>query len=325
MTMKNNNLINRIIGIVSLIIFVMLIINFSDLIVFLTNLGETYLSRDNSFESKTVILIKMFSVMGILLTGTISIIFFLNLRNKIYLLILTFFQVNDPITSNLCKKKRLDLFILVIGTLFGFFLIYHLLVFGEPVGEISKPSSEGLMEKIFALLLLFSVMILIFSVTRVKNKIYSTKMRKKIIYLIIAISGILFLIFGEEISWGQRILDVDSFGIFNEYNYQNETNIHNFLHPSILVKYIYPIVGSGSFLVLFLVWLIPKKRESYFFNLFFPHPSLFFLALMMMIVSFFGGGGETYEHFFTVFALLYSFRLFMCLTFPNIDLLPKET
>lgn len=325
MNMQKTNLLNRIIGIVGLIISVILIINFSDLVVFLIDLGEKYLSRDNNIVPKTIFMIKISSVMVVLLIGTISIIFFLNFTKKMYILILTFFQVNNPLTSNLCRKKHLDFFILVISTILGFFLIYHVLLFGEPVGEIGNFRSEGMLEMIFAFLLLFSIIILISSITRVKSKIYSTRMRRKIIYLIIVISGILFMVFGEELSWGQMIFNLDSFGIFNEYNYQNETNVHNFLPPSILIKYIYPTVGLGSFLVLFLLWLIPKKRESYFFNLFFPHPSLFFLVLMMTVLSFFGGGGETYENLFTIFVLLYSFRIYMCLTFPNVDLLSKKT
>ena len=49
--------------------------------------------------------------------------------------------------------------------------------------------------------------------------------RKRRIYLLIAI--LLFLSFGEEISWGQRILDWESSEILKKLNKQGETNIHN--------------------------------------------------------------------------------------------------
>ncbi|NHZ85970.1 MAG: hypothetical protein GWP19_08825 [Planctomycetia bacterium] len=212
---------------------------------------------------------------------------------------------------------------LVTGTLLGVFQIYYLLAFGEPIGALNKPTSEGLMEKIYTLLLLLSVFILIISITRIKGGLYSSIVRKKMILSIIVISVILVLIIGEEISWGQRIFNWDSTGVFVEYNYQNETNVHNFFNP--LMIYIYPTIGLGSFMVLFFIWLFPRKRENYFFNLFFPHPSLFFLVFIMASSSFLGGGGETFEQLFVIFVLLYSFRIFMCLRFPNIDLLSQET
>jgi len=49
--------------------------------------------------------------------------------------------------------------------------------------------------------------------------------RKRRIYLLIAI--LLFLSFGEEISWGQRILGWESSEVFKNLNKQGETNIHN--------------------------------------------------------------------------------------------------
>jgi hypothetical protein len=311
-----------IIGIVGLIFSTILIINFSNLYLFLTDFCEKYLSQDNHIGPKMIFMIKIFIITGILLIVTISVIFILNLTRKVYKFILEFFQLNNSFAVKICRVKHLDLSILVIGTVLGLFQIYHLLTFGEPIGEFSKPSSEGMIEKIFSLLLLFSILILMISATKVKRDIYSSIIRRKIIFSIIIISGILLLILGEEISWGQRIFGWDSFGIFNEYNYQNETNAHNFFNP--YVKYIYPIAGMGSFIVLFFIWLFPKKRENYFFNLLFPHPSLFFLVFLMAFSSFFGGGGETFEELFTIFVLLYSFRLFMCLSFPDSDLLPQE-
>jgi hypothetical protein len=36
-----------------------------------------------------------------------------------------------------------------------------------------------------------------------------------------------FFVFGEEISWGQRIFNVQSGEFFKEFNTQDETNLHN--------------------------------------------------------------------------------------------------
>ena len=44
--------------------------------------------------------------------------------------------------------------------------------------------------------------------------------------------GICFFIFAfEEISWGQSLLKFDSPTFFKTHNYQQETNLHNFLNP----------------------------------------------------------------------------------------------
>jgi len=315
---------NRLIGTLGLIISIIIIINFPNIIGLLTDFSEKYLSRDNNINIKSIVMIKIITIIGITAILTLSVLFILNVIKKLYPLIFSFFQINNPLTSNICRIKQLDLYILIIGTVLGLFQIYYHLTFGEPIGDLSKPGSEGILEKIYSIFLLFSALLLIFSITRIEINLIQHRTRKKIIFSLIAISVVLLLIFGEEISWGQRILGWESTGVFTEYNYQNETNVHNFFNP-ILIKYIYPLVGLCSFMVLFLVWIFPDKRKSYYFNLFFPHPSLFLLVLIMTFSSFIGGGGETYEQLFAVFVLLYSFRIFMCLNFPNVDLLSKET
>ncbi len=317
--MQKTDLINKSIGIVGVIISIILIINFYDLVVFLTDLSEKYLSKDNSVSPKTVFILKFCIVTILVFLITLSLLFILDLTRKIFPFIFSFFQISNQLTTNICSKKRLDLYILVIGTVLGIYQIYYLLTFGETFDEFAKPLTlpEGTLEKFYALLLLISIIILIISILRIKKELYSPRLRRKIIYSISLISGILLLILGEEISWGQQIFGWDSIDFFNEHSYQNETNVHNLINP--FMKYIYIVVGVGLFIVLFIIWLFPKKRESYFFNLIFPHPSLFFLVLIMAFSSFSGGGGETFEQLFTIFALLYCFRLFMCLSFPGIE------
>ena len=52
--------------------------------------------------------------------------------------------------------------------------------------------------------------------------------------------GIFWLIFAmEEISWGQRILAIESPQLVEKYNYQKELNFHNFLNP--VFNYLYLI------------------------------------------------------------------------------------
>lgn len=117
--------------------------------------------------------------------------------------------------------------------------------------------------------------------------------------------------------WGQRIFDWSSSDVFTEFNFQNETNIHNYFNPIFI--YIYKLVGMISFTILFFIWFFLKKDKIYLFKLFMPHPSLFFL-IFIMAGSFFSGANELFEELFSVIVLLYSFRIFMCVRYPKIDL-----
>ena len=57
------------------------------------------------------------------------------------------------------------------------------------------------------------------------NDFYFFKTKKNIFFLFLAI--LFFFGFGEELSWGQRIFNIQSPEIFKEANVQEETNIHN--------------------------------------------------------------------------------------------------
>lgn len=116
--------------------------------------------------------------------------------------------------------------------------------------------------------------------------------------------------YGEEISWGQRILEIESTGVFQEYNFQSETNIHNFFNP--LFKFLYPIVGIGSFVILFFLWSFYKPEKSYYYKLYVPHKSLFFLIFLMACTSF-HGDSEIYEEMLAVFFFFYSLRILLSL------------
>jgi hypothetical protein len=91
----------------------------------------------------------------------------------------------------------------------------------------------------------------------------------------------MFFIFGEEISWGQRILNVSSPDFFLEHSSQQEINLHN-LHPvqDVLHK-MYILVGSyGS-----LLWISlgMKKMNSVINPYFIPkwYLASYFVPVLM--------------------------------------------
>ena len=77
-----------------------------------------------------------------------------------------------------------------------------------------------------------------------------------LIYVVLALG--FFYIAGEEISWGQRIFNIESFGIFATANIQGEINSHNFLHRYVLhATY---IIFSGAFAF---AWYVVPQLLTY--------------------------------------------------------------
>ncbi len=101
-----------------------------------------------------------------------------------------------------------------------------------------------------------------------------------LIYLIMAV-GFLF-ISGEEISWGQRLLELDTPQYFEERNFQGEMNFHNLGNIHVLLHFGYIIIGIvGASL-----WLLPNKIINSFQLLkeFIPDWSLTFYFLPTALV-----------------------------------------
>ena len=91
---------------------------------------------------------------------------------------------------------------------------------------------DGVIESIGALWFLFASIILIYLYLRDKTgyKLLGIKSKRNIFYLLLGL--LLFVAFGEEISWGQRIFNFETSESIKEINAQGEVNIHNlhFLH-----------------------------------------------------------------------------------------------
>src|SRR5690606_26021664 len=60
----------------------------------------------------------------------------------------------------------------------------------------------------------------------------SGKHARTIAYAAFAVAIAFFVFAGEEISWGQRIFNIETGEFMQQYNWQNEMNLHN-LHTDI--------------------------------------------------------------------------------------------
>ena len=86
---------------------------------------------------------------------------------------------------------------------------------------MGEPVHEGFLETYTSLLFLISGIIIIISNTQINKNQFPLHIKKKLRLILIGIAAIFIFLFCEEISWGQRIFNVESFGLFSDYNYQN--------------------------------------------------------------------------------------------------------
>ena len=125
--------------------------------------------------------------------------------------------------------------------------------------------------------------------------------------------GFCFLIFAfEEISWGQSFINFSSPSFFEEFNFQHETNLHNFFNPIFPIAY----VPFNLLLLSLLTWFSQIKFFSFFYEL--PSVSfvirvsnkysLWIVPLLLSFASIFPGF-EFVEQQWSIFGLSFSVLL----------------
>ena len=84
-----------------------------------------------------------------------------------------------------------------------------------------------------------------------------------IVYLLIGLGS--FFVFGEEISWGQRIFSFKTSTYFQEHNTQDEENIHNLILDGEKVNKIIftDVLIAGVIIYLIIFPLIYKRNENF--------------------------------------------------------------
>lgn len=111
-----------------------------------------------------------------------------------------------------------------------------------------------------------TVVILIIGVYVCFRRVWLLKNQRPILFLFMtSLLGVFFFFgAGEEISWGQRIFDVESSAFFSEHNAQGEMNLHNLVVNDTKINKVIFGRGIGILLFLYLVVLIPlyKRKEG---------------------------------------------------------------
>lgn len=304
-TKTNVNRPYKTIGIFGFLTSIYLIFFFLDITIFIKNFYEKHFAITYSLRPEQIVFIKFVLILVIITVICLSSFFYFNIFIKIRRLLdklIDTHKVIDFLLSDSISDKNHSRFIILTSLLIWPFFHIYLIVLGEPV-------KESIFEKYITILFLISSLTLTITAVRVFKDREILISPIKIITILVIMATSLMFIFGEEISWGQRIFDWESTGVYNNYNFQKETNIHNFINP--LFRFIYPIIGVSFYLILIFVWFFPNYK-SQIFDIFIPPRSFIFITFLLGATSF-RGHSEIFEGIFAIFCLLYSVRLFRCL------------
>ncbi len=169
---------------------------------------------------------------------------------------------------------------------------------GYKIGRAYKPLyAEGAFFETFTALAFFIAGIM---VGIAALKIRRSHRGVSLAYFVIMLGMIFFAL--EEVSWGQWIFNWETPSAFPD-NFQNETNLHNFLNPIQT-----PVESMMAVVTLLLVIVAgwSKVEKSVLPALLLPHPSLVGLAFLAAVAH----QGELIEELFAIFVLFYGWRAF---------------
>ncbi|MBI9033449.1 MAG: hypothetical protein JEZ03_03150 [Bacteroidales bacterium] len=199
------------------------------------------------------------------------------------------------------------LFVIVMSCLFFYYL--------NPTLFERITAEDGLVENATAFFLLLCSLISfqkLFFLKKWKNQWW--------IAVTLGIAVVAFFVFGEEISWGQRIFDLGSTEFFKNFNTQEETNLHNLsINGFRINQWIFGNLLSVGLGIYFLVFVPLYKRNTRFaafvdyMGIPVPRPShsieIVISAVVVMIMS----SSSRWELLELAFVLV----LFMVLLYPQ--------
>lgn len=124
------------------------------------------------------------------------------------------------------KESSVSINTLVVISVVSMIMCYSALILSDNTIHYLT-SEDGLFENTGAFFFLLTSMIFMAGFLK-SNPPHKFLLRSVNRDYSLLMAGILFFfIFGEEISWGQRIIGIDSGEFFRERNIQGETNLHN--------------------------------------------------------------------------------------------------
>ena len=161
---------------------------------------------------------------------------------------------------------------------------------------------DGIIEYSTAFFLLFSSIYLIY--------VFNNNNNNQNNFGLLLFSIAFFFGFGEEISWGQRIFDIESPFFFSENNLQNETNIHNLMIAGVeFNKWIFTYLSVFIFSIYFGFLPFLYKKIIFFRELFdkfsiiiprYEQSSIFLISTIVIYTTNYSRVSEIWECLFAL-------------------------
>jgi hypothetical protein len=125
----------------------------------------------------------------------------------------------------------------------------------------------------------------------------------------LCVAALVFFLFGmEEISWGQRIFHIASPKIIQEYNYQDETNLHNFINPALNAVTLIFFVAVITMLYYYEpVQRFLRERMGIDVGID-AADSLYFVIFLLVLPGMATHGSEMGEEYFGLFGFIFALR-----------------
>lgn len=167
---------------------------------------------------------------------------------------------------------------------------------------------EGLFENLTFVLYLLSAVACAIAAQRIRRN-PSVDHRHWVVVFYVVCAVAFFLVAGEEVSWGQRVLGIKTPDALVVLNYQHETNVHNLLTKralDVMTKWVALVFLLG----LIAMWALNSVLRMQALYLVIPSPSLAGLAL---IASYSGLmlHLEIFEVLLAMFITFYSYRVYI--------------
>lgn len=180
--------------------------------------------------------------------------------------------------SQLSLTEKIVLFLVAAMLIAGYILFY------TDVAAFEKYVQEDGIVEWLTLLGLISGCIVCFS-RAVKLRRFKSGW---FLFVTIALGFALFFVAGEEISWGQRILGIQSSEFFKERNSQGETNLHNLVVGGLKLNKIIFSIGLIAIMALYLIgapllYRYSGKLRYFIDNSGIPVPRFYQVASILLV------------------------------------------
>ncbi len=187
------------------------------------------------------------------------------------------------------KKTRFSVFLknkIVFWLPLFLILLFFIFRFIDKEKYFSLIQEDGLIEYLQSFFYLTASIFTLATAGRLlKNK------QKKIAFFYFLFSFALFFVAGQEVSWGQRIFNLDNPNFFAQHNTQEEISIHNLGPIQDLLHFGYILIGFfgafGYFLAQPILKRYPKLKKNNNQLLFLPQPITklyFFLVALFYFI-----------------------------------------